>query len=106
VLESPIRSLLVLSGYDYIFSTIFSCDYLTKAKALFLRFANLIVKADGNITATEREILVKLKNHLDTHVALASDAPAEQEIGEGTQISNATPQQAGSRPLEELLGRI
>jgi hypothetical protein len=66
-LNKPVRFVGALLAYDSLYGT----DYGSLAKWIVLRFANLIVEADGKLTFEESEALKELESHLDSHIALS-----------------------------------
>jgi hypothetical protein len=75
VLDEPIIFVRALLTHDSLYGT----NYGTTAKAMMLRFANFVAKADGKITIEESEALVKLKAHLDSQTAFPTEETKSDE---------------------------
>ena len=93
---NAVGSVAALEMYDEQNGT----DYSEKAKAMFFRFANALVKADGRISKEEEDALTRFKDILYPPVALTATGVAKDESGKA---QNLNVQDTEKRELNELL---
>ena len=88
-------AIIYLNHYDNQNGTLYS----EKAKAMFFRFANAIVKADGKITKPEESALQQFKEVLYSGTDVQITEQNEQE-------NNPTSQKEESKSLEDVLDEL
>ena len=88
-----------LEAYDQVRGT----DYVESARAMYFRYANAIVKADGKLTQTEEDALFKFKNVLYGAGSTQSDISGESA---GTTAKIASSSEEVPQSLDELLNEL
>ena len=88
-----------LMDYDNAYGT----DYAEKARAMFFRFANAIIKADGRISPLEEAALAEFKSILFENVS-AAGGPTDDSSSD--QRATVRPIAEEAKHLEELLSGL
>lgn len=91
----------LLETYDNRFGTF----YTDKAKAMFFRFANAIVKADGNVTRQEEAILDEFREILYASMSYSHDGTFDKFANLNPIEVSAIPKQ-NEKTLDELLEEL
>ena len=88
----------LLQGYDEIHGT----QYAHNARAMFFRFANALVKADGKVTAKEKRMLEEFRDQLYEPITNDGATPSNSDDRQKS-VSSPPPQH---RPLDQLLAEL
>jgi SpoVK/Ycf46/Vps4 family AAA+-type ATPase len=99
-LELP-PPIFYLSQYDNTYGT----DYAEKAKAMFFRFANAVIKADGRISPSEKAALAEFKTLLFEEVAVDA-GPSGRDVSDADQMASPRQTDQEPKPLPDLLSEL
>lgn len=98
-LEMP-GAIAFLKVYDRVYGT----DHVDRAKALYFRYANAVVKADGRLERAEETALSEFQKIL--YEAESNQVTTAEETTSDASPVSVNTQKAASRSLDELLGEL
>lgn len=90
--------------YLQIFDESNGTEYADKAKSMYFRFANAMLKADGKVTAKEKQILSQLKDTL--YAPTPDSTPRSHHVSQPEPSSAANRDETPPRSLEDLMEEL